>query len=227
MRCLLRFFAIAPPVPPMMVVTFAALVLIASVVLILDRDRGTAVVIPILVLQMFATASGFGGPARRGYYDLPLTGGAGRLRLGILHWLWSAGPGLGAWLAVAAAERGVGPTRGAVLASGTCVAMFLMSTLPWALSVNMPRFAPSIAWLLLAVTGATLFPEWTVAAVTADASLPASPIATIVYPVLLVGRDVSVAGAMHVVTALGAGTAAVAAACCWICRAGFPLESSQ
>ena len=230
MGSLVRFFVAAPPVSPMLAATFAVIVLVAATVLAMEPSRGQTVVLPVLVLQLFAAASGFGGPARRGYYDLLLTSGAGRGRVAVAHWLASVAPGVCSWFAVAALERVLIGSRGAVLASGTCAAMFLLSTLPWALSVNLPRFSASVGWLLVAVMGATLVPgpdlqRWD-GALSGSGAIPASA-AILVYPVAIVGHDLRLSDLPIVAPALVVGAAALGAACWWIARADFPLEASQ
>src|SRR5688500_7539608 len=105
---------------------------------------GATVRTPLLVLQIFAASSRFGPAVRRGHYGLVLVRGIGVAGLMTAHWLASIAAGLGAWLAVAALERLVWPGELAALTSGSVLAFLLASTLPWALTTPLPRFAAAI-----------------------------------------------------------------------------------
>lgn len=75
-----RFFRVVPPVSRLMVASFGVLTVCAGAALVVGPDRAARVVLPTLVLQAFAVSVGFTAVARRGYYDVLLTSGAGRLR---------------------------------------------------------------------------------------------------------------------------------------------------
>ena len=116
----------------------------------------------LLVLQIFAASSGVVGPARRGYYDTLLSRGVGRAQI-----LWRSLAGLDrAWCPVLGrgrAARSVGASRrrdrARARASGSLVALWLASSMPWAATVALPRFAAAIAWLVVLVTTLTTLPS--------------------------------------------------------------------
>lgn len=186
---------------------------------------------PVLLLQLFAVSSGFEVPARRGHYDLLLTSGHPRVWMALVHWMTSAAPGAIAWLILAMAERvvsaGVHP---GLMTSGTMAAMVLVSTLPWAINVRLPRFAAGIGWLLALAMSTS---------VRSSASLPSdSPGAglgeviwsawtVLVYPAGLVGRDLDVLQSIRAAPAIVLAAGAMIAACRWISRASVPLEAAQ
>jgi hypothetical protein len=232
MPYLLRFFLVTPPLPSMMGWTFAVTAAVASVVLVLEPAQGAAAIMPVLVLQLFAAASGFSGSARRGYYDLLLTSGESRVGVAIAHWLMSINYGALAWMVLGGVELAL--TRGArsaILSTGTAAALLVLSTLPWALAVAQPRFGPSIGWLLLAATGAVMLPggsleQWLRSR--SDGMQPvASAAAFLVYPPLVVGRPLSWADVPMVLPGIAVSLTTLVAACWWIARADYPLEASQ
>ena len=71
----------------------------------INVDQGVKTVAPVLLLQLFAAASGFMVPARRGHYDLLLTRGDSRLAIAVVHWAMSILPGVLSWFVLAAIER--------------------------------------------------------------------------------------------------------------------------
>lgn len=187
--------------------------------------------VPVLLLQLFAVSSGFEVPARRGHYDLLLTSGHPRVWMALVHWAMSAAPGALAWLVLAFGERA---TAGAGMhldlsTSGTLTAMGLVSTLPWAINVRLPRFAGGIGWLLtMAMSshvwssgggggvpgpdgGQLVWPAWTV----------------LMYPAGLVGRDLDVSQSVIAAPAIILAVGAMAVACLWVSRASVPLEAAQ
>ena len=211
--------------------TFVIVVLTATVVLVVDARRGTAVVTPILVLQLFAAASGFGGAARRGYFDLLFTSGHSRAGIAMAHWLGSIAPGVVSWLAVAVIEQLTSAgARHSVLATGTCAAMLVVSTLPWALCVNLPRFAASVGWILVGVSLASLTPQgltgWMPMERLAEGSVPAAA-AFVLYPFILAGRQIGGPDLTTVLPAIAVAVTSMVLACWWIGHADYPLEASQ
>ena len=226
-----RFFVAAPPIPPLMVSTFAALAVLSVVVLLIDSSRGRAVVMPLIVLQAFAASSGFAAPARRGHYDLLLTRGEGRFRLALAHWLLSIAPGAAAWAVVCIVEIAVTGRRGAALASGTAAALVVVSALPWGVGVAMPRFAAAIGWMLVLVTVGSLAPPgalgaW-LASVTDGRATAVDALVFLAYPLSVVGARLEQGGALAALPGVVLSACAVAAACAWIARTDFPLEAAQ
>src|SRR4029434_11222861 len=95
---LIRFFRVVPPVPPMMTGTFLVLTLASAAVVVANPVRAPGTLVPVLLLQVFAAASGFALPARRGHFDLLLTRGSSRTLIALVHWAMSIAPGLASWL---------------------------------------------------------------------------------------------------------------------------------
>jgi hypothetical protein len=229
---LVRFFIVACPVPPMMVGTFMVVSAVAAAILLLDPARAGMLVTPVVVLQLFAAASGFAGPACRGHYDLVLTAGAGRLRVALAHWASSIAPGVASWLAVGCVEAARrGPAQSDVFASGTCWAMFLVSTLPWALSVRLPRFSASVGWLLLLVTASAIVPPQQVAEwerVSSDGLAHAlSAARSLFYPLGSVGTHMDDSAWLTAAPGFVVAAGAMFLAFRWVVRADFPLEAAQ
>jgi hypothetical protein len=229
---LVRFFHVVPPVPPMMTGTFVVLTIAAAIAIVADASASSGAIVPVLVLQAFAASSGFALPARRGHYDLLFTRGNKRTSIAIAHWAMSISAGIASWLALALLELVVsGGRSAALLASGTCVAIFVVSTLPWASGVALPRFSSGIGWLLLAVTLSTTFSrsvmgEWT-ASSTRIEELAWPAWSFFVYPIGTIGLNLSRAQFMAVVPSLTLAIAAMALACRWIAQRDVPLEAAQ
>jgi len=225
----LRFFRAVPPVPPFMAGTFVVLVLIAGTAVIREPSRAAGALAPVLLLQMLAAASGFSTPARRGHYDLLLTG-EDRLLVALVHWLASVAPGLASWLALACVELAVAGTRGSLLTSGTLGAMAIVSTLPWALTVGLPRFSAGIGWLLILTTASRtfaipMFEDWAVGPTRAD--LASAAFQFLLNPSVGVGQSLTDG---RWLAAVPAGLLAVTAMCVavwWVSRADVPLEAAQ
>ena len=91
---LARFFVVLRVVPPAMLGAFALVTAVGGAALVIDVDHGIRTVAPVLLLQLFAAASGFCIPARRGHYDLLFTSGESRLSIAVMHWVMSVLPGV-------------------------------------------------------------------------------------------------------------------------------------
>jgi hypothetical protein len=225
---LLRFFRVAPPLPGLVVWTFGAIVVGACAVVLIAPGRTAGALAPLLVLQAFAASSGFAVPARRGHYDLLLTNTGGRTSIALAHWASSIAPGVAGWLIVSSVEALVTGSASIAMASGTCAAVILVSTMPWAATIALPRFSGGIGWLLtLTVVAITLSPD-------ADASLLRTmdaegfaAAAFLVYPIAVVGRQLSSRELLIVAPALVLAAMSMVAACRWVRRATFPLEAAQ
>lgn len=229
---LVRFFRVVPPVPSMMTTTFAVLTLAGVAAIVSDVRAAAGALVPVLLLQAFAASSGFTLPARRGHYDLLFTRGSSRRSIALMHWASSIAVGVCSWLGLAVLQLLVsGGSQSTLFASGTCVAMFVVSTLPWATSVALPRFSSGIGWLLLAVTLAATFAsrvldDWTVSSISIEAlAWPAWSF--FVYPIGVVGRRLSGVEVMAVIPALIVAAGSMVLACQWIARRDVPLEASQ
>jgi hypothetical protein len=226
---LVAFFRAAPPVTRPMVLCLWGTAALGSVAMAAGLADAATVLTPLLVLQIFASSSGFGLAMRRGHYDLVLSRGIGVPGLMTAHWLASIAPGLGAWLAVALLERLVASGGPAALTSGSVLAFLLASSVPWALTTPLPRFAAAIGWLVLLVTSLAVVPSGQLRLL--DALRDSRPsvlgaVAVVSYPMGLLGND-----AMR----LPAGTAGPGLACAigsmlgalaWHRRTDVPLEAS-
>jgi len=225
---LLRFFRVASPLPGLVVWTFGAIVAGASAVVLIAPGRTAGALAPVLVLQMFAASSGFAVPARRGHYDLLLTRTGGRISIALAHWASSIAPGVASWLIVSSVEALVTGSASIAMASGTCAAVIVVSTMPWAATIALPRFSGGIGWLLtLTVVAMTLSPGGDVSLRTMDADGFAAAAAFLVYPIAVVGRRLSSRELMIVSPVLMLAALSMLAACQWVCRATFPLEAAQ
>ena len=154
---LARFFIAVPVVAPSIVLSLgaAALAGIAGLATnIVPAERGIRIVEPILLLQLFATSSGFMVPARRGHYDLLFTSGANRVVIGLVHWLMCASPGVLSWLSVALAARYYGSN--AATTPDVLLALIVASTVPWALTIPLTRLAGAILCLAAVSAGFTV-----------------------------------------------------------------------
>ena len=212
---LIRFFHVVPPVPALMHGAFAASAIAAAVALSLQATDPQGALAPVFLLQALAASSGFAVPARRGHYDLLLTSGVSRLRIGVAHFLASILPGVLCWTVIAALEAvSGGGFPGISLASGTVASLAIVSALSWAVTVPLPRLTGGIVWLLVLVAPVNhdLFP--------ATASMLA-------LPWTLVGTDVFSQGAVAVVSAAAVVAMAVMSALTWICRTDISLQVAR
>jgi hypothetical protein len=228
----LRFFRVVAPVPGLVGWTFLVVAIIDAIAITSDPAKAPGAIVPVLLMQLFAASSGFAVPARRGHYDLLLTGGYSRVWMAVVHWSTSIAPGIVTWLAIAGVELTV--TAGAqisLLTFGTSAAMGLVSTLPWALTVRLPRFSGGIGWLLVLASSTTVFPSVQMI----SGPHPLSDLegmawaawSFLVYPPSLVGQALSASGALIAMPALVVAGCAMATACRWILRASVPLEAAQ
>ena len=229
---LVRFFRIVPPTPPLMGLAFATTAAVAAAIVIADPGGVPEALMPLLMLQLFACSSGFMIPARRGHYDLVLTSGDTRLKIASVHWMMSMLPGIAAWLVVALVEAAaVGGAPVSALARGSVVSWVLVSTLPWAITVTLPRFAGAIGWLLaLAVTGTAAPGALNVDLFSSGAdgsSWFAVALGLLLYPPAMVGEDFAGPQAWLVAPPLLVAAFAMICSFCWIDHEDIPLEYSQ
>jgi hypothetical protein len=205
-----RFFIVFPVVPRAMLLAFGVATLVGGTALAMNVEHSIRTAAPVLLLQLFAAASGFVVPARRGYYDLVLTRGDSRIAIAALHWAMSVLPGILSWLVLAAVERVCGGVS--LVAPGTLLALFVVSTVPWALTVPLPRLTGAVVWLLVFALVAAAFPE-----------SRASP-ASLVLPWALLGTPPHPVATWIAVMCI---TGTMAGAFTWINRMDLPLESGQ
>jgi hypothetical protein len=222
-----RFFHIVSPLPSLIVWTFLVIVSIGAAAIGNDPARAPGALVPVLLLQLFAASSGFEVPARRGHYDLLLTSGCGRLRVALVHWASSIAPGVGAWLVLAGVEFAA--SNGAMrqlTTTGTWAAVGLISTLPWAVTVRLPRFSGGIGWLLALAVSTTIWPG-TGVFVGPPSDVVSSAWGFLIYPPAWVGHELQVRDLAATGPALLVACAAMAVACRWVSRTGVPLEAAQ
>jgi hypothetical protein len=215
-----------------MVLAFAVVTLAGMALIAVSPSSAGGALTPVLLLQLFAASSGFAVPARRGHYDLLLTIGHSRTRIAVAHWLMSILPGLAGWLLLSLAElvvqRGPAPS---IASSGSFVAMVIVSTLPWAITVALPRFAGAIGWMVCAALIGVAYPGERV--LRAAGSLGGggtwieSVLALVLYPPTLVGEPVAGPQGLIVLPGLLLALAAMALALGWIHRHDIPLEAAQ
>jgi hypothetical protein len=226
----LRFFRVVTTLPPLIIWTFGVIAVIGAAAIMRDAARSEGAMVPVLLLQLFAASSGFEVPARRGHYDLLLTSGHGRVWMALVHWASSIAPGVLSWLVLAAVEAITGAgTAARLLASGTVAAVVLVSTLPWAITVRLPRFSGGIGWLLALAISTTVWPSIEPSndhLSEADALL-ASAWAFLIYPARLVGRELQRDDVLIAAPALVLAVCSMAVACRWVSKASVPLEAAQ
>lgn len=217
MLLVLRFFRVVRVTHPLTGAAFGAAAGAAGVALTIDRSNAAALA-PLFLLQALATSSGFTGAARRGHYDLLFTTGHSRIGIGVAHWAMSALPGAVVWLMVAALELAL--KRGfpdVSLAVGTIAVMALVSTLPWAMTVPLPRLTGGISWILLIVIASPMMPG----------AGQVSAVTVLVRPWILAGRHLAGSEIVPVALAVAVALSAMAAALVWIAHADVPLETAQ
>ena len=227
----LRFFRVVPTQPALIVWTFLVVVAIGGIAIAREPSRSTDLMRSVLLLQLFAASSGFEVPARRGHYDLLLTSGHRRIWVALVHWAMSIAPGVLAWLVLAVVEvtaRGGADTN--LLASGTCAAMGLVSTMPWAITVRLPRFSGGIGWLLLLSLSTSVLPSGRMPGSSGANEVGESIWSAwefLVYPAVFVGRELSIGDGLIAAPALVMALAGMVAACRWVSRASIRLEAAQ
>lgn len=230
---LVRYFLVVPPMPLMMLGAFAVIVCAAVTIIAIDPSRAVGTLTPVFLLQLFACSSGFDVPARRGHYDLLLTHGQPRRRILAGHWAASALPGVAAWALVAGVHHALTPGESGVslFSTGTISALAVVSTVPWATTVRLPRFSGAIGWLLAASTLALIVPGIFMVDIAGAAhewrSWLHAAIAVLVYPPLLVGQELAGRDALVIAPALAFAAAALIVAFRSVNRRDIPLEAAQ
>lgn len=209
-----RYFHVVPPVPRLMMLSFAVLTVVGGALTTFADTATAAAAIPILALQAFAASTGFAVLARRGYFDLLVVRGQPRMRIAIVQWVLAIIPGACCWalLAVihAAGRGGANP----FLQPGTIVSFLMVSTIPWAANVALPRFSGAIGWLLLvclADSGGVVWPD---------------SVHEVIFPIALLGASLHGRGAV-LTLAVALSLASMTIALTWVHRADIRLEAAQ
>jgi hypothetical protein len=228
---LARFFAVVPPMPLLMIGAFVVVTVASVGVIVVEPTRTDGALTPVLLLQLFGNSSGFDVPARRGHYDLLLTHGEARRRIIIGHWAASALPGVASWLVLGVVSVAMrGDEHLSLFTLGTVTAVTLVSTIPWATTVRLPRFSGAIGWLLIISTMSLIAPGMLVFNESRFGGLEPwlqTAWAVLVYPPLLVGRHLDGADRLLVVPALTFAAAALTVAFVSVSRRDIPLEAAQ
>ena len=230
---LARFFLVVPPMPLLMVGALIVATGVSAVVILVEPSRVSGALTPILLLQLFACSSGFDVPARRGHYDLLLTHGEARRRVIVAHWAASALPGVLCWLllAIVGYTANSDDSRVALLNGGTLSAVILVSTIPWAATVRLPRFSGAIGWLLIVAMLSLAAPR--LLAIDLSVSIEGwndwlkATWAVLVYPPLLVGESLGGREALVVVPGLLFALVGLLSACWSVNHRDIPLEAAQ
>lgn len=227
-----RFFAVVPPMPFLMIGTLGVVTAVLMATVAFDPSRAPQVLTPILLLQLFACSSGFDVPARRGHYDLLLTHAGSRRLVLFGHWAASACPGVICWVALAATCLvAVGRDAGGLFTTGSMAAVCLVSTIPWAATLRLPRFSGAIGWLLIVAVLSLVEPEaFSVVAEPSTADWKSwlqTAWTVLVYPPVLVGRSLHGAEALAAVPALLVAVGAVAIGLWSAQWRDIPLEAAQ
>jgi hypothetical protein len=205
-----RFFFVLRVVPPLISGAFALATAVGAAALVIDVDHGIRTVAPVLLLQLFAAASGFCIPARRGHYDLLFTSGESRLSIAVMHWVMSVFPGAVSWFTLATVERVYGGNS--LVGSATLLSLLVVSTVPWCLTVPFPRLTGGIAWLLVFALTTAVLPG------------PDTSAAGLLLPWALLRAPVQPWLAVCLVALVAAGMAGTFVL---ISQMDVPLESSQ
>jgi hypothetical protein len=230
---LARFFLVVPPMPLLMVGAFLVATGVSAVVILVEPSRVSGALTPILLLQLFACSSGFDVPARRGHYDVLLTHGAPRRMVIVAHWAASALPGVLCWLLLAIVDytANSGDNRAALLNGGTLSAVTLVSTIPWATTVRLPRFSGAIGWLLIVAMLSLAAPR--MLAIDLSGSIEGwsewlkATWAVLVFPPLLVGQSLAGLETLVVLPGLLFALVGLLVAFWSVTHRDIPLEAAQ
>jgi hypothetical protein len=225
-----RFFRVVLLHSHYMLIGLVAMALFGVSTLAMDPGSGTDATASLLLLQMFAVSSGFAVPARRGHFDLLLTGGVSRPAIAFAHWAVSVTPGMAAWIFLGVVEWILAGRPEKVLSSGTVGAFALVSTLGWAVTVPLPRLSGGVLWLASLFIAVAALGNWqeTLAQVS-EGRLggPQMSVAFLVCPFLMVGNTLDPGQRIALLPGLALAGGAMAAAIVWICRMDVALEAAQ
>ena len=222
----IRFFRAVGLTDAMLAFGLATAVIVSGATIVMNGGYTSGALAPIFLLQALASASGFLVPARRGYYDLLLTSSGDRILIGITHWGISAAPGIVCWVVLAGIEHALGGRASMSLAPGTIVGMVLISTLPWAITVPLPRLTGGVAWLTIGALVVSIAPGQLLPSSAHDGFV-ARTLTILICPWLLVGRELIGVDLAAATAATVVSLAMFTSALLWIDRADIPLEAAQ
>jgi hypothetical protein len=213
LRYTFRFFRVVSPTSRLMTYTFVVLVATGGLTIVFRPDDGVSAVVPVLVMQAFSAATGFASAARRGYFDLLIARGSPRLQIAVVQWLTSIAPGIASCALLVVIDAVVHGRAAHVTAGGTVVSLLMASTIPWSVTVALPRFSGTIGWLLVMCVGSVTASTWPTA------------LRAVVFPLPLVGQSLDSGGTAAAV--VGLSLASMAMALAWVHRTDIPLEAAQ
>jgi hypothetical protein len=130
-----------------------------------------------------------------------------------VQWLTSIAPGIVSCVLLVLIDAVVHGRAAHVMTGGTIVSLLMASTVPWSLTVALPRFSGTIGWLLVMCVGSVTASGW-----------PA-PLRAVVFPLPLVGHSLDSVDTVAAVVTLSVSSMAMALA--WVHRTDIPLESAQ
>ncbi len=226
----LRFLRVLRLHSTYMLMGLLALGALGVITLVMDPGRGMDVAVPVLLLHMFAVSSGFDVPARRGHFDLLLTGGAGRLQIAAAHWLVSAVPGVAMWLLLGVCELLMGAQRSSVFSNGSVAAVLMISILGWGLTVPLPRLSGGVIWLVVLFIALTFSGNWRAALLSVAESGGngwSLALMFVLCPLLLVGTTLDKSDLVALLPGLIVALAVMAAAISRIATSDVRLEEAQ
>ena len=145
-----RYFHVVSPQPRFVPMGLALVVVLGGWLLRANPADVGAPFVPLLFLQMFASSSEFNAPASRGYFDALLVSGWSRPAVAASHWVAAVLPGVTAWAALGSLELAMADPQHAIgFEPRSLVALLLVSTIPWALTLPLPRFSGGLLWTVL------------------------------------------------------------------------------
>jgi hypothetical protein len=149
---LIRFFVVALRSHVTLAATAALLLGMAAWMARNDGQEIGQLSTLALFVQMFAAASGFREPARRGHFDPVLTSGTSRVAVAAAHWAVSVAPGLAVWTALSAVILRVQPHEQPVgFTLPGLVAVLYVSSASWMAALPFTRYASGVIWILALV----------------------------------------------------------------------------
>ena len=179
---IVRFFLIVRPWHPVVAGGLAALVIVAGTLLAAGRVDAVKALAPVCVLQTLAASSGFAGPARRGHYDFVIAAGYKRLWIAIVHWAISAAPGVVGWFLLAAIElASSGGDATTLLTPEALITLWIVSTLPWAATVPLPRLTGGLVWIVMLVARDGFAPDLTLPSMAVAVASAAAMVGAIIW----------------------------------------------
>ena len=136
------------------------------------------------------------------------------MRIAIVQWVLAIIPGACSWALLAAIHAAGRGGANPFLQPGTIVSFLMVSTIPWAANVALPRFAGAIGWLLLVCltdSGGVIWPD---------------SVHEVIFPIALLGAGLHGRGAVLTI-AVALSLVSMTIALTWVHRADIRLEAAQ